>query len=354
VTAACFSADGKWILTGDYLCRVALWRTDTRKPVWQVELTQEREERYAPGRREYPVLAVALAPDGKRALAAWPQGVAEIDREKGAVLRTTKFPKPVSTLGAGYPPTVAFLTGSDECVYYGDDERLVRFDFKANKRHPKFDLRFSDYPCLHLALSPDAKRVLVYQGQSRYAGEWDLETGELGRLFGELKGAFDEAGYTPDGKNVWFGFATPGPRVVRSCATGEPVAWPGVEALAKYAGCLWYSPDGKHAFGLPARGNTEDGVELLRTEDGKVRHRFSSRGFFHVHPLGDLEAKLWQQRPGLTVFSPDGKRVLLTRSHGDKLVTVTVLGLWDVESGKYLRTLTDSSSPVEGADPPDK
>jgi WD40 repeat protein len=340
VTAVCFSSDGKWILTGDYLCGISLWSADGKKPVWRVEATREPDPRHRRERWEHGALAVAFAADGKRAFAAWAGGVTEIDRERGTVLRTTKFPKPVKGR-EGPAPVVVFLPGSDECLYYGEDDRLVRFDFKANKRHEKFDLRLNDFNSLHLALSPDAKRVLVYAGRSSYAGEWDLATGELLRLFGGLTSVFDEAGYTPDGERVRLSLEPRDPRVVLDRTSGKKVDWPGAAALAKYEGWLWYSPDGKRALGLPYDGEWDGRIEVLRIEDAKVLNKFSSLGLFHQHPSWDREAKLWEQVPGLAVFSPDGKTVLLTKSRGERGRYHITLGLWDVASGKHLRTLTN-------------
>jgi WD40 repeat protein len=349
VTAVCFSPDGKWVLTADYLCYASLWRIDGKaeKPVWTVRVKEpERvnadDDRERKGHtttfREYGAIAAAFAADGKRLFVAWSEGVAELDRENGKILRTTKFP---TTLSDESPQRLVFLPGSDECVFYGD-ERLVRFDFKANKRHDKFDLRLPEWSGLNVALSPDGKRVLAYEERAGYLTEWNLNTGELCKTFGNLADGFEEAGYTPDGESVWLWRWNRRQMSLQVLdrLSGKQTEW--AKALSKYAGWLWFSPDGKRALGLPSEERENEKLEILRVEDGKVLQTFSSGGLFYNwrRPWAP-EDKLMCPRPGLVVFSPDTKSVLLTGSNGTAGEYWATLGVWDLETGKRLQTLTN-------------
>ncbi len=322
--AAAVSADGRWVLTGDYAGGVRLWSTARAEPVWT---TYPVDEPLDPGKLH--TLAVGFAADGKRALWAWGGGVAEIDRDKGKVLRVTKFPK---GLGLGWRARggLLFLPGSDECVYHDPDERLVRFDFATGKRHPKFDLRLAGVGTLFVELSPDGKRVLAHNG--RYVSEWDLETGELCRLFGSLPVETIAATYYPNGDRVCVRGST-----LRALdrKTGEKTEVP--EALAKYSGRLWFSPDGGYAVGL--RGDSkEDRVEVIRVEGGKVARSFSSEGVWYRQRnlWRDPKDTTWSPEPGQLAFTADGKSVLLTGGEAK-----TAMGIWDLATGKRTHTFRE-------------
>ncbi|MBY0459997.1 MAG: WD40 repeat domain-containing protein [Gemmataceae bacterium] len=333
IVAACFSPDGKWFLTADFLCRVSLWRADADKPDWTVQTTTETFT-WAVYKVPYSPLGLAFAADGKRALVAWGLAVAEIDRGTGKVVRTTKLPGPAATQGGDTSPRVAFLPGSDECVYhgrFGEDARLVRFDFKAQKRHPKFDMLLSRHD-LRVVVSPDGKRVLAC-GNGFFLGEWELDTGELCKLFGGLGEKVGDAGYTPDGEKVWVHLE---PFTVLDRTSGKRVAQPGV--LGKYAGWVGLAPDGKRGLGQPWGGG-KDLLDVIRVSDGEVLRRFSSEGlFFEKRKPWDDTNDEWSPNPGVVAFAPDGKTVLLTAGDGPK--GAARLGIWELDTGKRLRTLT--------------
>jgi WD40 repeat protein len=281
-------------------------------------------------RWHYGALAVKFAADGKRVFVAWKAGVAQIDREKGTILKLTKFPRPVYTVyhSGGY--AVAFLPDSDECVYYGTDERLVRFNFTTNKRHDKFDLHLPTPGGVDVTVSPDGKRMLAWTTWG--LNEWDLSTGEVCQRFQATQSGFNDIRYTPNGEGIWIPKKT---YVVLNRTTGEQIGL--AEPVANYKGWLWLSPDGKHAIGLPWGEREDDRVDILSVENGEVLRSFSSNRIFYreIPPPVGWTIQL-QPRPGLAVFAPDGKTVVLSGS-GD----LTELGFWDVETGKHIRTLRD-------------
>lgn len=250
--AVSVSADGKWVLTGSYTCDVSLWRVGRETPVWTVRATEDGRGDNPLAVLPYGTLAVGFADDGKRALCAWYNGVAEIDLNIAKVTRNTKLPKPVKYYNHE-PHALAFLPGSDECVYYDSDERVVRFDFATGKLHPKFDLRLPGVGPLCVKISTDGKRALAYNGGTSYVSEWNLETGELCRSFAELpRAGFQDAGYSGDGGQIWVQRHTlvdGEVRFARERKTGKEAWLP--DGLAKYQGWLWFSPDGKYALGVP-------------------------------------------------------------------------------------------------------
>jgi WD40 repeat protein len=324
------SSDGKLVVTADAKCNVTLWSRDADKPVWTVRATDEIDP-HSRDRWHYGAFAVKFASDEKRVFVAWRAGVAQIDREKGTILKITEFPKSVLTYEQDSGAAVAFLPGSDECVYYGTDERLVRFNFATNKRHDKFDLPLQHTGGVAVTISPDGKRVLGWT--SRGLNEWDLATGEVCQRFPSMQSGFNSIRYTPNGEGIWIPQKT---YIVLNRRTGEPIDLP--EPLANYKGWLWLSPDGKHALGLPRGEREDDRVDILSVEDGKVLRSFSSNSLFYQEippPVG--RAIQLQPRRGLVVFTPDGKTVVLLSGSGYG----TELGFWDVATGKHIRTLRD-------------
>jgi WD40 repeat protein len=323
------SSDGKLVVTADSKCYVTLWSRDADKPLWTVRATNEIDAQSHDG-WHYGALAVKFATDEKRVFVAWRAGVAQIDREKGTILKSTEFPKPVLTYNPEGGDTVAFLPGLDECVYYGTDERLVRFNFTTNKRHPKFDLPLSHNGGVSVTISPDSKRALAWTTHG--LNEWDLSTGEICQRFPAMQSGFNNIRYTPNGEGIWIRQKT---YIVLNRRTGEQIGLP--ESVAKYKGWLWLSPDGKHALGLPWPEREDDRIDILSVETGEVLRTFSSGGiFYRPVPWGSGEHKQLQPQRGLVTFTPDGKTVVLSGSG-----YLTELGFWDVETGKHIRTLRD-------------
>jgi WD40 repeat protein len=331
--AAALSADNKWIVTADYQSQVCLWRADEKNSVWTAQATDDK-----PLGRDQPhsALAVAFAADGKRVFCAWAKGVCEIDRETGKILRTTKLPTPVYGPFRG-PRCLVFLPDSDECVYHDTDQQLVRFDFKTSKRHPKFDFRVADVGTLDVVLSPDAKRVLAFVGQGAYLSEWDLETGELCRLFGSMpREGIVSAGYLGTDR-VWVrrGAIVDGEIIFAvERETGKRTDLP--DGIAKYQGHLWFSPDGKSALGVLVHQYKEDRVDVLNVADGKVSKTFSSQGVWYLGPTPDARPpfdKLLSPCAGHAVFGADGRTLLLTGGERDPN-----WGVWDFTTLKRLRT----------------
>ena len=334
---ACFSSDGKWLLAATHNCKVMLWGPESNEPVWTCQATTELETRYDCGydsgyddwRDIYAPFALTFAVDGKRVFCAWAAGVAEIDRQNGTIIRTTKFPKLIAR-ASGPSPWVAFLPGSDECVFYGEDERLVRFDFRAGKIHDKANVHIPNIYLAHVAVSPDGKRVLTYGGGQwgRYMAEWNLDTGEYIRLFDEKEGGFNIVAYSPDGNGIWVGTE------FLDRKTGKWVSLPGV--LSKYEGWLWPSPDGKHALGLPSGDREEERLDVIRLSDGKVLREFSSDGlWYHRLSPTDPTFETLSARPEIAAFTPDGKTVMLTGVRGWE----AELGFFDLTTGKRTRTI---------------
>jgi WD40 repeat protein len=325
--AAELSTDNKWIVTADYQCQVCLWRADQKNPLWTSQATEDKPLGLD---QPHSALAVAFSADGKRVFCAWAKGVCEIDRETGKVLRTTKFATPVNVHNRG-PRSLVFLPSSDVCVYHDTDERLVRFDFKTGKRHPKFDFRVADVGPLDVVLSSDAKRALALNGQNGYLSEWDLETGELCRLFGSMpRGGIGAAGYIGTDR-VWVRRRTIHDDEVIFAVdreTGNRTDLP--DGIAKYQGNLWFSPDGKSVLGVLWKQWKEDRVDVFNAADGKVSKTFSSQGVWYLGP--DLD-KLVTPWAGLAVFGADGRTLLLTGGEREPN-----WGVWDFTTLKRLPT----------------
>jgi hypothetical protein len=339
-TVASFSPDGKWLVTANNRCTVMLWKMGSQEPIWTIRATKDFEKPLRRNGEECAAFGVAFAADGKRVFCAWAAGMAEIDRKDGTLLRTIKFPVWV---GSGYishtpNPLVAFLPGSDECVFNGTDKRLIRFDFKTEKIHEKFNIHLPNLGLLYPVVSSDGKRILTYVDY--YLAEWDLNSGEQLRLFDEFRNGYQNVSYSPDGERIWVtnqGSAREQVLLLDRKA-GKRIELP-VE-LSKHEGWIWPSTDGKHAIGLTFDLREKERVDIIRLSDGKILRSFSTYGlWFHPYRPEYEKSNLLYPRAGLVTFTPDGKTVMLVGTPFNVAITHAEFGFFDMETGKNIRII---------------
>lgn len=339
VVAACFSPDGKQILTGDYLCNVALWSPDSDKPLWLTNAVDEEDPTTRPQYEFWKrgAFAVAFAADGKRVFLAWGAGVAQLDRETGTVLKISRFPNGALAYcreAFGPRTTLAFVPGADECVFSGN-RGLILFDFATDKWNEKFSVPLRENAGLYVVVSPKGDRVLAWDGDKQIS-ECDLQTSQVSRFprvyFGRQPWMM---GYALDGDRIW-GWGEGLGIYDRQTGTNSKVTM----QLEVYRGQVWLSPDAKHLIGLPSGEwwpdrRCADQIDVIRTQDGERLRFFSSDGIFWTpRRRSQPDEPHLERTEGLVVFTPDSKTVALTGGgpRGAKI------GFWDVNTGKHIGT----------------
>ncbi|MDB9503668.1 hypothetical protein PN441_11355 [Spirulina major CS-329] len=262
------------------------------------------------------VTAVAIAPDGKRAVSASYDHTLKLwDLEQGTALATLTGHTLTGHTLTGHTLTghsaVAITPNGKRAVSALWDKTLKLWDLEQGTALVTL-IGHSDLVNA-VAITPDGKRAVSASGDKTLK-LWDLETGkELATLSGH-SGWVRAVAITPDGKRALSG----------SC-----------DQTLK----LWDLETGKE---LATRAGHSDWVTAVAiTPDGK-RALSGSR---------DATLKLWYLGTALNTFTrhsravtavaiaPDGKRAL-SGSHDQ------TLKLWDLETGKELATLSGHSSGV--------
>ncbi|MFO0964527.1 MAG: WD40 repeat domain-containing protein [Gemmataceae bacterium] len=173
VSALALAPDGKTALTGLYgndgkgneTTDLVLWSFETGKALHRFEAPKRKE-------KEQPAvyIAVAFAPDGKRALASVTRGgVQLVDLEKRKVAATL-LPGKEET-----GPALALLFPSNEHAVVGWGAEVHLWDLAKNVSRKSFS--GNKEPVLSVALSADGKRLATasVEGVVRY---WDTSTGK--------------------------------------------------------------------------------------------------------------------------------------------------------------------------------
>ena len=194
----------------------------------------------------------------------------------------------------------------------GQDQTIRMWDVHTGK-----NLRTFKFQAWDVAFSPDGKTI-VCGGSSHKVYLLDADTGKRIRTFIGHKG-YDyhvlNVAFSPDGKTIAGMGGHSKTVILWDANTGEllrtfPGQTKGIQSL------LTFSPDGK----MIASGFHSDTIFLWDVHTGKRLQAIT-----HVHTFFKVSS----------AFSPDGKMIVSgSRRKGSEL------GLWEVKTGKEVRTLT--------------
>jgi WD40 repeat protein len=307
-----FSPDGKLLACGEDDGAITLREPATGKAVrrWQAHAVM--------------VTSVAFSPDGKALVsgAIWASGTRQWDVATGRELHA---------VGAHHGPIAQLVFSPDgRTLLSGDlDKALVRWDLAAGR--PAREFHWSSDGLDSFTLSPDGRTLATrtfggWGKMDKTLRLWDVEARReilsLGQ--GGLLGRFQflHSGYSADGTLL---AVTGQDRAVHlwDVATRKERALSGGRQQPVYSGAL--SPDGK----------------LLAVEfEGKVV------GVIHLRDLAtgkDLRTLKPPERADLLLFSPDGRLLVSAAAFFNSPAR-----LWDVASGKELRSLIGSERGLAG------
>jgi WD40 repeat protein/mono/diheme cytochrome c family protein len=249
-----------------------------------------------------PVLCVALAPDGRRALSGGDDGTVRLwDVASGKELRRLE----------GHPEAVdavAFSANGWRAASGGRDRSVRVWNLEDGRELARCEGHTGRVRCV--AFAPDG-RTLLSAGEDATLRLWEADSGkEVRRLVGHA-GEVAAAAFAPDGRRVLSGGYDHSIRLwdVRS---GRQVAR--LDGHTKEVYSVAFSPDGRRALS----GGNDRVARLWDVETGKELRRYEG----HANAVIRV------------AFTADGKRVLSGSSRYES--ADKVLRVWDAEAAREL------------------
>ncbi|MDB5601777.1 MAG: hypothetical protein JWN71_3821 [Xanthobacteraceae bacterium] len=344
VSSIAISPDGRRLISGDWDANLRLWDIASGRSLRTYKMPPKAW-----------VMSVAFSPDGKRILSGhYDNSVRLSDTESGQVLRS--FVGHAKSVLA-----VALSSDGKQAMSAGFEKALYLWDAASGKQISKFDTE--DYPFWSLAFTPDGKvlagagapmlvdpktgkivrefkgtssRVAAVEfvldgtralsnGNDRTLKLWDLRTGRL--LSNTPEGDQGRAlALAPDATTV---LSVTGTREMRllEIATGKVIRTFDVGNELVNSAVL--SRDGSRL----ASGGMNKTIKIWDTATARVLRTFAAT------PHGT----------GSVAFSPDGTK-LASGSYDIRTIPKgfdTALRIWDVASGKQLRTLNGHTNQIQ-------
>jgi WD40 repeat protein len=298
VSALAHSPDGRHLASGSADKTVRLWEPAARKEVAVLRGHKKR------------VKWLAYSPDGRR--------ICSLEEGAGRLWDATTG-RAIAVLTGPVSDTAALFTPDGRRFVIGLDRQVCLHDASTGRRLTV--LGSHEHPVVHLAVSPDGKRIASHGDHENNIRLWDGVTGrEVAVLRGDLEYPGDLA-FSPDGSRLVSGGVYPDNTVrLWEAATGRLIAArPGHKNTT-----LWvaFSPDGRRIVSASLD-------QTARLWDGVTGQP--------ITPLRGHTESLWN-----ALFSPDGRRVITASAD-------QTLRLWDATSGELIAVLRGHKAKVWGA-----
>ncbi|WAK74474.1 NB-ARC domain-containing protein [Arthrospira sp. PCC 9108] len=297
VRAVAIAPDGKRAVSGSWDDTLKLW-----------DLEQGRELATLSGHSS-SVTAVAIAPDGKRAVSASADYTLKLwDLEQGRELATLSG-------HSDWVRAVAIAPDGKRAVSASDDETLKLWDLEQGRELATLSGHSGSVYAVAI-IAPDGKRA-VSASDDKTLKLWDLEQGrELATLSGHRDSVWAVA-IAPDGKRA---VSASRDKTLKLWDLEQGRELATLSGHSDWVNAVAIAPDGKRAVSASA----DETLKLWDLEQGRELATLSGHSS-------------WVN--AVAIIAPDGKRAV--SASADK-----TLKLWDLEQGRELATLSGHSSGV--------
>jgi WD40 repeat protein/serine/threonine protein kinase len=353
VTAVAFAPDGRWLVTGSTDGTAKLWDLSTRRrlrtleglntgSVWAVAVTADGQRVVtgsedgtarvwdAAGGREVVVL------DGRLALSEITASTAGL-LSSPLVAASALYPTRTGHVGPIW--AVAVTPDGKRAVTAGQDCMVMTWDADTGRQLRSFVGNFFiDWGINSVCVTSDGKR-LITAGNDNNARVWDMDTGKELLALSTSTGWVMSVAVTPDGQRLVTGHSS-GPVIVWDLASGRQMMT--LMGHRAFVTCVAVSPDGKRVATASMDGTARvwdisarsDRIHAIPPPDRMNAVTTSGRGTLTIH---GHTGTVWS-----VAVTPDGKRIVSGSS--DRTARV-----WDMVSGQQLLKLeghTDEISSV--------
>jgi WD40 repeat protein/beta-lactamase regulating signal transducer with metallopeptidase domain len=253
------SPDGQTIYSGSWDKKVNAWDIADRKVTQSFQPTRYREE------LNYPLLGVALSPDGKTlAVCGEERAVKLLDPITGQVKLVLEGHEDV-VAGVAFSPDGALLATA------GYDAEIRLFDVKTGKTVHK--LEGHENWVYAVTFSPDGK-YLASAGYDKTVKIWDVATGKLIETIAKHKGSVRAVAFSPDGAYLATGASD---KSIRLWNVGKWTEHKSLRGHDNVVRAVAFSPDGTKL----ASGSEDSTLRLwnLETEKELAQVKFTSEAY---------------------------------------------------------------------------
>ncbi len=313
VNDVAFSSDGSMLASTGEDSKLKVWDTSTWR---RVSILSGGFGAWGP----------SFSADGSLVAAVWEDGLARIlDLSTHRVVTTVQLApsepftwNPVDTALSPDGKHVAVASA------WNPDGEIVGAVFDVRTGEEAFAMEGTNFCCptprsRGVSWSPDGRFVAA--SSEGTAGVWDAETGTLRQTLLGHSGLVLSVAWSPDAK-----------RLVTGSSDGTAKVW---EVSREGLQERWSLSAQETGSGVVGVAFSPDGTRVMAGDAGITAVKVWDLG-----PAGDAE---WTNLPAAGTpaaeFTPDGRRVVTTSSQGADLESGRALTIWDLKTGRDLRTI---------------